>query len=82
MFIYSQHFLLQIQLRNIDLKQIENVLQNPENITTEDGLTVFQKLLYSNDKPYLLRIFVNEIKQPPVVVTAYKTSKINKYLLS
>ena len=81
MFIHSQHLLQQIQLRNIALAQIEEVLQNPDHVIMEDGFTVFQKLLYENNKRYLLRIFVNEKKQPPVVVTAYKTSKINKYLL-
>jgi hypothetical protein len=82
MFIHSQHLLQQIQLRNIALAQIEEVLQSPDHVIMEDGLTVFQKLLYENNKRYFLRIFVNEKKQPPVVVTAYKTSKINKYLLS
>ena len=81
MFIYSKHLLQQIQLRNIALVQIEEVLQNPDHVIIEDSLTVFQKLFYSNNKTYLLRIFVNEEKKPPVVVTAYKTSKINKYML-
>jgi hypothetical protein len=30
-------------------------------------------------KRYLLRVMVNETVNPPVVVTAYRTSKITKY---
>jgi hypothetical protein len=76
---YSQHFLYQIQSRGITLKDIEDVLNNPDSIITEENLTMYQKLITENSKPYLLRIFVNEVKDPPLAVTAYKTSKINKY---
>lgn len=64
MIIYSQHFLLQIQLRNIAIKDAEDVLSNPEQVVYEEGLTVYQKRLTENNKLYLLRIFVNEAKQP------------------
>ena len=80
MHIFSLHFIEQMQLRNISLEAVEDVLNNPQHITTEDDLTVYQKLVYINSKQYLLRIFVNERKQPPVVVTGYQTSKVNKYL--
>jgi len=79
--VYSQHALEQMQLRNISVAEVEDILKNPEHVTMEDGLTVYQKRMHTNNKPYLLRIFVNETKQPPVVVTGYKTSKINKYLV-
>jgi hypothetical protein len=32
-----------------------------------------------NQKPYLVRVMVNEAAAPPKVVTAYRTSKISKY---
>ncbi len=41
---YSQHFLQQIEVRNISLNSIENALQNPDVIITEDSLTVYQKM--------------------------------------
>ena len=81
MFIYSQHFLEQFALRNIPLAKAENVLNHPQQISKEDGLTVYQKTIQLHKKTCLLRIFVNEVKYPPVVVTAYQTSKLNKYLL-
>ena len=82
MIIYSQHLLLQMQIRNISIKDVEDTINNPEQITNEDGLTVYQKRFTENDKLYLLRIFVNKEKQPSLAVTVYKTSKLNKYLSS
>ena len=79
-FQLSQHFKDQMQLRNINISEIEEVLNNPQQKLTEDGLTVYQKPVEEKGKQYLLRIFVNELKQPPVAVTVYKTSKITKYL--
>ena len=39
----------------------------------------YQSHVTINNKPYLLRVMVEESKQPPVVVTVYRTSKISKY---
>ncbi len=80
MYIFSQHFTAQMQLRNISLKEAEDVLSHPQQLITEDNLKVYQKHVYNNSKQYLLGIFVNERKQPPVVVTGYRTSKVKKYL--
>ena len=77
---FSKHFLEQIQLRNITMPEVEDVLHNPDQKLMEDELTVYQKLIYFDNRSYLLRVFINELKQPPVAVTAYKTSNINKYL--
>lgn len=81
MFHYSTHLLKQLALRNITIRQMEDGLNNPDQISKEDGLTVYQQIFTLSENRYLLRIFVNETKSPPVVVTAYKTSKLNKYLL-
>ncbi len=80
MYNFSKHFLEQIQLRNITMPEVEDVLLNPQQKVMEDELTVHQKIIYSNNRSYLIRVFVNELKQPPVALTAYKKSKINKYL--
>jgi hypothetical protein len=80
-YIFSQHFIEQMKLRNISLEEVKDVLNNPQQVTAEDDLKVYQKSIYIKSKQYLLRIFVTETKQPPVVVTGYKTSKVNKYFL-
>ncbi len=47
----------------------------------EDNLTIYQNVIKENDKKYLIRVFVNENKTPPLIITAYKTSSIKKYKL-
>ena len=37
------------------------------------------RLRFEDGKIYLLRVVVDEDERPPVVVTAYRTSKIEKY---
>ena len=78
---FSKHFLEQIQLRNITMPEVEDVLHNPDQKLMEDELTVYQKIIYFDNRSYLLRVFINELKQPPVAVTAYKTSNISKYFI-
>jgi len=36
--------------------------------------------LNENSNNYLYRVFVNELKKPSVIITVYKTSKIDKYV--
>jgi len=36
-------------------------------------------LPFEDGKMYLLRVVVDEDEQPPVIITAYRTSKIEKY---
>jgi hypothetical protein len=49
------------------------------NITISLGVDVYQILVIKNNISYLYRVSINTIKQPPMVITAYKTSKVNKY---
>jgi len=77
---YSKHALEQIRNRCLDQAIIDNSLSRPDKqITDATGLTVYQKLAKENGKHYLYRVFVNHDKKPPLVVTVYKTSKIDKY---
>ncbi len=57
MYQFSQHFIKQMQIRNISMDEASDVLSHPQYITKEDGLTVYQKLINKNNKHYLLRIF-------------------------
>jgi len=43
------------------------------------NIDIYQKIIVEVDKPYLYRVFINTSKEPFLVVTAYKTSKIEKY---
>lgn len=77
-FTISKHCLEQINLRNISEADIRRIILEPDSIIKQDEeITVYQAL--TNDKMFLIRNFVNILKQPNLVVTAYKTSKIDKY---
>lgn len=79
-FDISFHAREQMLSRGIDEALILQVLANPSQIVEEDGLAVYQSVFKESGQEYLLRIFVNSEKNPPMVVTVYKTSKIKKYL--
>ncbi len=79
-FLFSKHALKQIQFRRLSLDVIENALYSPDIVIPDiEGVEVYQKLVIENDKPYLYRVFVNKLKTPPLIITAYKTSKTEKY---
>jgi len=79
-FIYSEHALIQMRKRNLDFQFIDVVLDFPDNVLVGNPeIIVYQKMGTDNNKLYLYRVFVNIHKRPPVIVTVYKTSKIDKY---
>lgn len=80
MFKFSSHALEQIETRSLSLQVIEEILLSEEKLIIKVGnIDIYQKIIVEVDKPYLYRIFVNTSKEPFLVVTAYKTSKIEKY---
>lgn len=79
-FRYSLHALEQIQIRGLNKTVVEEVLNSPDRvITNTEGVDIYQKLVIENNKNDLYRVLVNINKQSPMVITAYKTSKVNKY---
>jgi hypothetical protein len=79
-FVYSQHALEQIKLRGLSKSVLDDVLNAPSTLVRQDDVvTVYQKLVIEGDKLYPYRVFVNYVKNPPLVITAYKTSKTDKY---
>ena len=76
-FKFSKHALEQMELRGILKETVRKVLLTPDHIKTEDGKKVYQSIL--EDGRSLIRIFVNHKKNPKVIITVYKTSKIKKY---
>ncbi len=79
-FKYSHHANEQIELRGLDKSSIDDVLNYPSKIVSESSdINIYQKIILENNRNFLYRIFVNIRKIPPLVITAYKTSKIEKY---
>jgi len=78
-YVFSHHALEQMEKRGIKKAVVESVLKNPDQITTLDDLNVFQRIERIDRKLFLIRVFLNMRKVPNVVVTVYRTSKIEKY---
>lgn len=77
MFEFSKHAKAQMKVRGIKKSLVENILANPEQIVTQNDKWIYQSI--SDDKKYLVRVFINPNKNPKLVITVYKTSKIVKY---
>jgi hypothetical protein len=79
-FEYSLHALERMKARGISAEDVKEVLENFDIKESQDfTVTVFSKIMEKNNKLYLYRVFVNEAKKPSVVITVYRTTKIEKY---
>jgi len=77
--IFSKHAIEQAGIRNIPESLIKEVVENPERIIDYDECLMIYQSIIRLEKPYLLRVFINTCKEPYVIITVYKTSKIDKY---
>lgn len=77
--IFSRHAIEQMALRGISEEIVLQIINNPGNIITEQDKKIYQSVVLLGEEKYLVRVFVNPSKQPNVVITVYKTSKITKY---
>jgi Domain of unknown function (DUF4258) len=70
----------ELEERQIPQILVERVLESPEQKNAVlEKINCYQSRVEISEKQYILRVLVNEAVQPPVVVTAYRTSKIRKY---
>lgn len=81
MFQLSKHAEWEIVRRQIPRAWVEATLNGPkQKIPQPDGTEIWQAPFDGADgRNYLLRIVVALDKNPPVVVTAYRTTKIERY---
>ena len=78
----TDHAQLEMERRHITEAEVAQVLSLPEQTEiVRPGRMVYQARCEQGEpsKTYLLRVFVDIDRQPPEVVTAYRTSKIEKY---
>ncbi len=68
-----------MEIRSIPRELVEKILECPDQKVTQGNLIVFQSIVISNGVSALVRVFVNRLKMPGMVVTVYRTSKIEKY---
>ena len=79
--LVSRHAEEQMARRQIPREWLESPIENPEQrVPQPGGKGILQSRFTSEDETmYLLRAVVATEKEPPVVVTVYRTSKIEKY---
>ena len=77
---FSIHALERMEIRGISKSEVTEVLENFDSSENQDIETkIFSKILIESNKTYLYRVFFNTTKNPQLVITAYKTTKIEKY---
>ena len=79
-FVLTPHAILELRRRNLDEAMVREVLAYPEQrLVLRSGREVVQSRLEFGGRRYLFRVFVDVDRSPAEVVTAYRTSKIEKY---
>lgn len=77
---FSKHALEQIAHRHIAIEIVQSVIDRPDSMDqSELSNVIYQKKVKFENEDFLVRVFVNQITEPHLVITAYKTSKLNKY---
>ena len=77
--IISKHATEQMIIRGIPLSLVKDILAKAQSVLLEQGKKIYQSIVNFGEGDYMVRVFVNIIKEPNVVITVYKTSKTNKY---
>ena len=78
----TDHARLEMARRQISEDEIAQVMSAPEQSEpVRPGRRVYQSRVTKGDPPNtcLLRVFVDIDRQPPEIVTVYRTSKVGKY---
>ncbi len=77
------HTLRNFREREIASEEVERTLENPEDIVPGyEGRQVYMRRYFDLilNQEMLLRVVIEETETERVVVTVYKTSRINRYL--
>ena len=79
-FRLSEHAKDEIVRRQLPVQIVHGVVTNPEQIVPEkEGRNAYQSRIDFNGKTFLVRVIVADQDDPATVVTAYRTSQIEKY---
>lgn len=80
-FELSKHAENELSLRQIPRALLDSVLENPQQIVPEQrGRKGYQSQIdFGSGNIFLLRAIVDDRLEPAVVVTIYRTKRINRY---
>ena len=74
--VLTPHARVQLARRGLNEEEVRRVLRTPDEVLpVREGRIVAQALVGR----MLIRVFVDVDRVPPEVVTAYRTSKVDKY---
>lgn len=79
-FRFTRHAEEELVHRRIPRHIVQNVLDAPEQIVPErEGKRAYQSVVNMGGKNFLIRVIVDDRTDPGVVITVYRTSRIDKY---
>lgn len=82
-FRLTRHAEWEMTRRGIPFALLHAVLQHPEQRLADQsspGRWIHQsRFRFEDGKMYVLRVVVAEDEQPPLIITVYRTSKVEKY---
>ncbi len=79
-FRFTRHAEEEMVLRRIPRRVVQDVLDHPEQVVPErEGRRAYRSVVEMGGKMFLVRAIVDDRGDPAVVVTVYRTSKIDKY---
>jgi hypothetical protein len=78
---FSDHALREMARRSIPRAVVEAILSAPEQVVAgREGRTVYQSRIDNDEgKRYLVRVVVDGTRITALVITVYRTSKVQKY---
>jgi len=74
---FTKHALQRMKARNISKDEIIEAIKYPDNLLND---SYKNQIAHKVKKKYLLRVFYYLEGNSKIVITAYKTTKIDKYI--
>ena len=79
-FRVSSHARIEATRRGISQEVLESVVQHPQQVVPAwGGRVIHQSRIKSEGRQFLIRAVVAETAEESIVVTVYRTGKIDKY---
>jgi hypothetical protein len=79
-FRLTRHADEEMARRQIPRQVLQEVLDHPQQIVPErEGRRAYQSVVDLGGKMYMVRAIVDDRSDPAVVITVYRTTKIDKY---
>jgi len=79
-FRFTRHADEEMIRRGIPRRIVQDVLDGPEQVVPErEGKSAYQSVVNMSGKNFLVRVIVDDRTDPGVVITVYRTSRIDKY---